>query len=55
MQCSTFVYASFNFRLDGFIVCEEHKDLLLAAWDEQQEIEKEKEAEVRVFAVFSYN
>ncbi|XP_062593298.1 DNA repair protein complementing XP-C cells homolog [Saccostrea cucullata] len=31
--------------LDGFIVCEEHKDVLLAAWDEEQEIQKEKEAE----------
>ncbi|XP_061186504.1 DNA repair protein complementing XP-C cells homolog [Saccostrea echinata] len=31
--------------LDGFIVCEEHKDVLLAAWDEEQEIQKQKEAE----------
>ncbi|CAH1782539.1 unnamed protein product [Owenia fusiformis] len=33
--------------LDGWIVCEEHKDILLAAWDEQQEIEREKERKKR--------
>ena len=32
--------------LDGFVVCEEHKDILLSAWDEQQEIDRQKEAEV---------
>lgn len=31
--------------LEGFVVCEEHKDILLAAWDEEQEIQKQKEAE----------
>ena len=35
------------FRLDGFIVCEEFKDILLAAWDEEQEIIKAREEEVR--------
>ncbi|XP_078339713.1 DNA repair protein complementing XP-C cells-like isoform X2 [Crassostrea virginica] len=33
--------------LEGFVVCEEHKDILLAAWDEEQEIQKQKEAEKR--------
>ena len=28
-------------------MCEEFKDVLLAAWDEQQEIDQEKEKEVR--------
>ena len=37
----------FTIRFDGFIVCEEHKDILLAAWDEEQEIQREREAEVR--------
>ncbi|XP_021344042.1 DNA repair protein complementing XP-C cells-like [Mizuhopecten yessoensis] len=31
--------------LEGFVVCEEHKDILLAAWDEDQEIQRQKEAE----------
>lgn len=34
-------------RLDGFIVCEEDKDILLAAWDEDQEIQKQRETEVK--------
>ena len=34
-------------RMDGWIVCEEFKDILLAAWDEEQEIIREKEQEVR--------
>ncbi|CAC5365888.1 XPC [Mytilus coruscus] len=33
--------------LDGFVVCEEYKDILLAAWDEDQEIQKQKEIEKR--------
>ena len=33
--------------MDGWIVCEEFKDILLAAWDEEQEIIREKEQEVR--------
>ena len=32
--------------MDGWIVCEEFKDILLAAWDEEQEIIREKEQEV---------
>ncbi len=39
-------------RFDGFIVCEEHKDILLAAWDEEQEIQREREAEVRLLWLF---
>ena len=39
----------FSTRFDGFIVCEEHKDVLLAAWDEEQEIQREREAEVRIY------
>lgn len=34
--------------MDGWIVCEEFKDILLAAWDEEQEIIREKEAQVTV-------
>ena len=34
--------------LEGFIVCEEFKDTLLAAWDEEQEILEEKDRQVRV-------
>ncbi|XP_063448923.1 DNA repair protein complementing XP-C cells homolog [Mytilus trossulus] len=33
--------------LDGFVVCEEYKDILLAAWDEDQEIQKQKDIEKR--------
>ena len=32
--------------LEGFIVCEEFKDTLLAAWDEEQEINEQREREV---------
>ncbi|VDI64943.1 xeroderma pigmentosum group C-complementing protein [Mytilus galloprovincialis] len=33
--------------LDGFVVCEEYKDILIAAWDEDQEIQRQKEIEKR--------
>ncbi|XP_046556773.1 LOW QUALITY PROTEIN: DNA repair protein complementing XP-C cells-like [Haliotis rubra] len=33
--------------IDGWIVCEEHKDILIAAWDEDQEIQKQREIEKR--------
>ncbi|KAK3103173.1 hypothetical protein FSP39_017002, partial [Pinctada imbricata] len=33
--------------LDGFVVCEEHKETLMAAWEEDQEIQKQREAEKR--------
>ena len=42
LQCGSY----FNSRMDGWIVCEEFKDILLAAWDEEQEIIREKEQEV---------
>lgn len=37
------------FRTDGYIVCEEHEDVLRAAWVEEQELQKQKEKEVSVF------
>lgn len=40
------------YRMDGWIVCEEHKDVLLAAWDEEQEIIREKEAQVASWVFF---
>ncbi|XP_076468748.1 DNA repair protein complementing XP-C cells homolog [Babylonia areolata] len=33
--------------LDGWVVCEEHKDVLLAAWEEDQEIQRQREEERR--------
>jgi hypothetical protein len=35
------------FSIEGWVVCVEHKDILLAAWDKEQEILKEKEKEVQ--------
>lgn len=35
-------------RTDGYIVCEEHEEILRAAWLEDQEIHKQKEKEVCV-------
>jgi len=32
--------------LQGWIVCEEHRDVLVAAWEEDQAIQQQKEAEV---------
>lgn len=34
------------FSTDGYIVCEEHEEILRAAWAEEQEIQKQKEKEV---------
>lgn len=34
------------YRLDGWIVCKEHKKILLAAWKEDQIIQQQREAEV---------
>ncbi|ESO84377.1 hypothetical protein LOTGIDRAFT_132355, partial [Lottia gigantea] len=31
--------------LEGFVVCEDQKDILMAAWDEDQEIQKQREME----------
>lgn len=33
---------------DGYIVCEEHEEILRAAWVEEQELQKQKEKEVCV-------
>lgn len=35
-------------RTDGYIACEEHEEILKAAWENEQEIQKKKEQEVRV-------
>lgn len=32
--------------MEGWVVCVEHKDALLAAWDEEQENIRQKELEV---------
>ena len=32
--------------MDGWVVCVEHKDILLAAWDEDQEIQRQRDIEV---------
>ena len=63
IKCFTFslaivmvmIFPYLCFRLDGFIVCEEFKDILLAAWDEEQEIIKAREEEVRVLERSSRN
>jgi len=34
------------FRFDGFVVCEEHRDSLVLAWEEEQAILLQKEHEV---------
>jgi hypothetical protein len=39
------------YRMDGWIVCEEYKDILLAAWDEEQEIIREKEQQVSILPI----
>lgn len=36
------------FRTGGYIVCEEHEEVLRAAWVEEQELQKQKEREVSV-------
>lgn len=33
--------------MDGWVVCEEHKEILLAAWDEDQEIQRQRDLEKR--------
>ncbi|WAR25678.1 XPC-like protein [Mya arenaria] len=38
--------------MDGWIVCEEHKDILIAAWDEEQEIIREREQQKREKRVY---
>lgn len=39
------------FSLDGFVVCKEHEEILLTAWDEEQELQRQKDLEVR--SIFS--
>jgi hypothetical protein len=34
------------YRFDGWVVCEENVDVLVAAWEEEQAILKQKEHEV---------
>ena len=44
-------YLFFHFvclRTEGYIVCEEHEEILRAAWVEDQELQKQKEKEVCV-------
>lgn len=43
-----FVCMCVCFRTDGYIVCEEHEEILRAAWVEEQELQKQKEQEVCV-------
>lgn len=45
-----FVCMCVCFRTDGYIVCEEHEEILRAAWVEEQELQKQKEQEVCVCA-----
>lgn len=33
--------------IEGFVVCEEHKETLLAAWDHYEAVQVDKEAEVK--------
>ena len=37
--------------MDGWVVCEEHKEILLAAWDEDQEIQRQRDLEVPLSVV----
>lgn len=37
-------------RTDGYIVCEEYKDVLLAAWENEQALIEKKEKEVSSLA-----
>ena len=39
------------FRFDGWVVCEEHRDSLVYAWEEEQAIAQQKELDV-CLAVF---
>lgn len=34
------------YRTDGYIVCEEYKDVLLAAWEKEQALIEKREKEV---------
>lgn len=37
-------------RTDGYVVCEEYKDVLLAAWENEQALIEKKEKEVSSLA-----
>lgn len=37
---------SMCFSNDGYIVCEEHQEILKAAWENEQDIQQKKEQEV---------
>lgn len=39
---------------DGYIVCEEHEEILRAAWAEEQELQKQKEKEVCVSVMYYF-
>lgn len=36
------------FRTDGYVVCEEHEEIIRAAWVEEQELQRQREKEVWV-------
>lgn len=38
--------------MDGFVVCDEHVDVLVAAWEEDRAEHEKKEKEVRVKVSF---
>lgn len=38
------------FRTDGYVVCEEHEEIIRAAWVEEQELQRQREKEVCVRA-----
>lgn len=40
---------SIYFSNDGYIVCEEHQEILKAAWENEQDIQQKKEQEVCCF------
>ena len=42
------------FRMDGFIVCEEHREILQAAWQEEQANTEKREEEKREKRVLGY-
>lgn len=36
-----------SFSTDGYVVCEEHQEILKAAWENEQDIQQKKEEEVK--------
>lgn len=45
---------SMCFSNDGYIVCEEHQEILKAAWENEQDIQQKKEQEVCFFGFFFF-